>query len=88
MFLLHSTYILILLPLLLSYIEELLPIELLSYYILTLCDMIVFSIDIKKYSKEYHSALPNQKGGDINSKRLIAEHQQFCQVINILTLIN
>lgn len=42
--------------------------------ILTVC------IDIKKYTKEFNSALSNKLSTTINTKRAIAQRQQFCQV--------
>ena len=48
--------------------------------------MCVF-VDIKKYTKDYNSALPNSKSAPIDSKKVIANRQQFCQVSTLCSII-
>ncbi|XP_019851276.1 PREDICTED: uncharacterized protein LOC100633591 isoform X2 [Amphimedon queenslandica] len=44
--------------------------------------------DIKKYTKDYNSALPNSKSAPIDSKKVIANRQEFCQVIRDLVSVS
>lgn len=46
------------------------------YHLIT----IIYVVDIKKLTKEFNSALPNNDSSLISTKSIIAKKQQLCQV--------
>ena len=40
----------------------------------------IFSLDMKKYSKEFYSSLPHNVRDTITSKKAVAQKQDICQV--------